>query len=70
MPCLKLLNLIDNINFKLNESYIVGNRTYIGRNKAMILFLKHQFSGSTHVYSRKIIVKLREDHQIAKAVLL
>lgn len=48
MPYLKLLNLIDNINFKLNESYIVGNRTYIGRNKNNDIVLETPFFSGKH----------------------
>jgi pSer/pThr/pTyr-binding forkhead associated (FHA) protein len=48
MPYLKLLNLIDNINFKLSESYVVGNKTFIGRNRGNDIILDAPFFSGKH----------------------
>jgi pSer/pThr/pTyr-binding forkhead associated (FHA) protein len=48
MPYLKLLNLIDNISFKLSESYVVGNRTFIGRNPGNDIILDAPFFSGKH----------------------
>ncbi|MEN8905227.1 MAG: FHA domain-containing protein [Clostridiales bacterium] len=48
MPYLKLLNLIDNINFKLSESYVIGNRTFIGRNRGNDIVLDAPFFSGKH----------------------
>jgi pSer/pThr/pTyr-binding forkhead associated (FHA) protein len=48
MPYLKLLNLIDNSNFKLSESYVIGNKTYIGRNSGNDIVLDAPFFSGKH----------------------
>jgi pSer/pThr/pTyr-binding forkhead associated (FHA) protein len=59
-PYLKLLNIRDRINFQVDESYVVNDKTLIGRNKKNDICLPMQFFSDQHA----LIFKRNNDYYL------